>query len=210
MPGDPRLLPMAPPGSGAPPVFERIAIVGLGLIGGSLALACRKQWPSALVIGVDEVATLETAVSRHAVDVASEDLMIVSEADLVVLAAPVHENIAVVGRLADCVRGAAVVTDVGETKRGIAAAAQSLPERLRFVGGHPLAGVATGAIEAARADLFRARPWFLAPAAPGAEEALQRLLAFVEAIGARPHVLESLSAFESAALRNDRSPSAES
>ena len=61
------------------------------------------------------------------------------------------------------VRGDAIVTDVGSTKRAMVDAARHLPRRLRFVGGHPLAGAATGGIEAARADLFRGRPWILTP-----------------------------------------------
>ena len=71
MPDQRRLLPMAAdPPAGGPPVFERVAIVGLGLIGGSLALAARKAWPAGLVIGVDRNEVLEKAMVRHAVDVA--------------------------------------------------------------------------------------------------------------------------------------------
>ena len=73
---------------GSPPVFEKIAIVGLGLIGGSMALAARKTWPRCLVIGVDDKDVLERAMVRHAIDVAASDLTVIGEADLVVLAAP--------------------------------------------------------------------------------------------------------------------------
>src|SRR5512146_2058750 len=82
---------------GVPPVFDRIGIVGLGLIGGSVAMAAREIWPTGLVIGVDRNEVLEQAVVRHAIDVAAGDLTIISEADLVVLAAPVLDNIALLG-----------------------------------------------------------------------------------------------------------------
>ena len=76
-----------------PPLFPRIGIVGFGLIGGSLALAARQLWPSSLVIAVDRKDVLETAMRLHAVDVGGDDLVMVADADLIVLAAPVRQNI---------------------------------------------------------------------------------------------------------------------
>src|SRR5205809_7662030 len=133
-------LPVIQPGrprEGQRPLFEKIGIVGLGLIGGSLALKARELWPGALVIGVDNKDVLETAMRLHAIDVAAEDLIVLAEADLVVLAAPVNASIDLVGALDDNVRTAAVVTDTGSTKRAICEAARSLPPRFTFVGGHP-------------------------------------------------------------------------
>jgi len=101
------------PASGAPPIFDKIGIVGLGLIGGSIALAARQLWPKALVIGVDNKDVLETAMRLHAVDVAADDLVVLAEADLVILAAPVRQNLALLGQLDDHVHHAAVVTDTG-------------------------------------------------------------------------------------------------
>ena len=86
-------LPVIQPGrrrEGQPPVFAKIGIVGLGLIGGSIALAAREIWPSSLVIGVDCKDVLETAMRLHAIDVAADDLMVLAEADVVILAAPVR------------------------------------------------------------------------------------------------------------------------
>src|SRR3979490_885669 len=80
------------PGAGAPPIFDKIGIVGLGLIGGSIALAARQLWPKALVIGVDNKDVLETAMRLHAIDVAADDLIVLAEADVVVLGAPVCAN----------------------------------------------------------------------------------------------------------------------
>ena len=151
------------PRSGAPPIFDKIGIVGLGLIGGSIALAARQLWPKALVIGVDNKDVLETAMRLHAIDVAADDLIVLAEADLVILAAPVKTNIALLADLDDNVRQPAVVTDTGSTKRGIVEAAGALPPRFTFVGGHPLAGAAQGGLEHARPDLFSGRPWLLTP-----------------------------------------------
>src|SRR6266852_4577489 len=161
-------LPVLQPGrsapAGAPPIFDKIGIVGLGLIGGSIALAARQLWPKALVIGVDNKDVLETAMRLHAIDVAADDMIVLAEADIVILAAPVKQNIALLAELDENVRQPAVVTDTGSTKRDIVAAAERLPPRFTFIGGHPLAGSAHGGLSHARPDLFVGRPWLLTPA----------------------------------------------
>src|SRR6266542_1101851 len=146
---------------GAAPIFPKVGIVGLGLIGGSIALAARELWPASLVIAVDNKDVLETAMRLHAIDVAADDLIVLAEADLVVLAAPARQNIALLEALDENVRQPAVITDTGSTKREIVAAARSLPPRFTFIGGHPLAGAARGGLEHARPDLFVGRPWLL-------------------------------------------------
>src|SRR5256886_5782499 len=173
-----RELPVIQPGrplptSAAPPVFDKIGIVGLGLIGGSIALRARELWPSALVIAVDNKDVLETAMRLHAIDVAADDLVVLAEADVVILSAPVKQNIAVLADLDANVRTPAVITDTGSTKRGIVSAAAALPPRFAFVGGHPLAGAAHGGLEHARADLFVGRPWILTTSARPEGRALQ-------------------------------------
>jgi prephenate dehydrogenase len=172
------------------PVFEKVGIVGLGLIGGSIALAARQVWPSSLVIGVDHKDVLETAMRLHAIDVAADDPIVLAEADLVILAAPVRQNIARLGDLDENVRQAAVVTDTGSTKRAIAEAARALPSRFTFVGGHPLGGAAKAGLEHARPDLFQGRPWLLTPAGDGVAESVDRLSTFVRGLGAQPRVLD--------------------
>lgn len=170
-------------------IFSRVAIVGLGLIGGSLALAIRRTWPESLVIGVDRKDILERAMVMHAVDVGAEDLGMVADADLIVLAAPVSINETILhGELADHVAGDTVVTDVGSVKRGMAKAAASLPDRLRFVGGHPLAGASRGGLEHARADLFASRPWILCPTVQGE---LHRVDQFVAGLGANVRTMDA-------------------
>jgi prephenate dehydrogenase len=168
-------LPVIQPGrkpAGQKPIFEKIGIVGLGLIGGSIALKARELWPTSLVIAVDNKDVLEAAMRLHAIDVAADDLIVLAEADLVVLAAPVKQNIALLGELDEHVRQPAVVTDTGSTKRDIMAAAAALPPRFTFVGGHPLAGAAHGGLDHARPDLFAGRPWLLTPVARSEDRAL--------------------------------------
>ena len=183
----PTLLPMAG-GEGEAAPFERIAIVGFGLIGASIAFAARARWPSTLLIAVDRKDVIETAMRMHAADVGGDDLVMAAEADLVILAAPVRANIRILSELSAHVPGKAVVTDVGSTKRQVTAAAGALPPRLHFIGGHPLAGAATGGIEAARPELFTGRPWILTPGV-GPRETLDRLSLFIAGLGARVHLM---------------------
>ena len=173
------------------PIFEKIGIVGLGLIGGSIALKARELWPSSLVIAVDNKDVLETAMRLHAIDVAADDLIVLAEADVVILSAPVKQNIAVLAELDDYVRTPAVVTDTGSTKREIVEAAAALPARFTFVGGHPLAGAARGGLEHARPDLFAGRPWLLTHRSPEglAPSQIDKLTSFIRALGAEPKIV---------------------
>jgi prephenate dehydrogenase len=172
-----------------PPIFQRIGIIGLGLIGGSVALAARQIWPTSLVIAVDNKDVLETAMRLHAIDVAADDPIVLAEADLVILAAPVRQNIELLSDLDEHVRQPAVVTDTGSTKRAIVTAARALPPKFTFIGGHPLGGSARGGLENARPDLFIARPWLLTPTGEQGE-ALEKLTAFVKALGAEPRSID--------------------
>lgn len=179
-----------------PGPFPRIGIVGLGLIGGSLALACRRRWPRALVVGVDRNDVLEQAMVRHAIDVAADDLGMLSDVDLVVLCAPVEACIGLLPDLAPLVRADAVVTDVCSTKRALAAAAREhLAGGPTFIGGHPFAGAARSGIEYGSPELFAGRPWFLTPDANAATDdpagALARLERWVTDLGAVPRRLDA-------------------
>ena len=186
-----RQLPVIQPGTedGSPAIFDKVAIVGLGLIGGSIALAARQTWPQSLVIGVDDKDVLERAMVRHAIDVAADDPVVMAEAALVILAAPVKQNIDLLDELDQHIQGTAIVTDVSSTKREIVEHARRLPRRFTFVGGHPLGGAPQGGIDYARPDLFRGRPWLFTPTDDAAGPALERLQDFVTALGAKPHVM---------------------
>jgi prephenate dehydrogenase len=123
---------------------------------------------------------------------------VLAEADLVILAAPVKQNIELLAALDDNVTQPAVVTDVGSTKRAIMDAARGLPPKFTFIGGHPLGGAAKGGLENARPDLFTGRPWLLTPTtdtsrrseATAGDVAIEKLSAFVKALGAEPRIVD--------------------
>ena len=132
---------------------------------------------------------LEQAMVRHAIDIAADDLVVIAEADAVVLASPVRQNVALLSEIAGHIKGAAIVTDVSSTKREIVVASQNLPDRLTFVGGHPLGGAPRGGCQHARADLFRDRPWLLTPVDEKTGAAVVKLQEFTVGLGAVPHVM---------------------
>lgn len=145
--------------------FGVVAIVGRGLIGGSIELALRGRLPAGACRTVDR----------------GEDLRGIGEADLVILCAPVRTNIEILRELAPEVSGRTLITDVGSTKAAIVDAGAGL----RFIGGHPVAGSAQGGYANARADLFVGRPWILTRGGAAREDEA-RLERFVSALGAQP------------------------
>ncbi|HLY49513.1 MAG TPA: prephenate dehydrogenase/arogenate dehydrogenase family protein [Solirubrobacteraceae bacterium] len=165
----------------------RIAVVGLGLIGGSVALAGRSRF-GASVIGYDlRQAAAEAALSRGAVTAVADSLAeAVREADAVFVAVPVGALAETVAEVLSVAPGDCVVTDVGSTKREVAAAN---PDP-RFVGGHPLAGAETSGIEHAREDLFEGATWYLTPGAATSGVLYERLHRLLTGLGARPAAID--------------------
>ncbi len=166
-----------------------IAVIGVGLIGGSVALAARDR-AGATVAGFDEdPRALRAALDRGALDrgaVSIEDALVDADAAFVAVpvgALPETVDAVLAAAPADC-----VVTDVGSTKRAVVAAHAS--ER-RFVGGHPLAGAETAGIEHARSDLFEAAPWYLTPTETTSGMLLERLYRLLRGLGARPSAIDA-------------------
>jgi prephenate dehydrogenase len=177
--------------TGDEPPFRRIAIAGIGLIGGSIALGVRERWPAAVVAGIDRPAVLAHAIGSGAIDRGLASIAELDDADLVVLAAPVRQNARLLAELAPRVVETALVTDVGGTKRDIVAAARRLPAGATFIGGHPIGGAERGGFGFARPDLFKSRPWILTPGANTPEAPLAALRRFVEGLGAKPAVMDA-------------------
>jgi prephenate dehydrogenase len=172
--------------------IQSLGVVGVGLIGGSIALAARRAWPTLHVTGVDRGAALDAARFLTAFDAVEDDLAAVRDADLIVLAAPVRQNIAVLQRLAALGGRPLLVTDTGSTKRTTIEAAAALPSRVSFVGGHPLAGAARGGLTLARADLFVGRPWLVTPGpAVRSDDDVRRVTTFAAALGAEPRLMDA-------------------
>ena len=177
--------------SSTDPPFPSVAIVGLGLIGGSIALAVRERWAASRVVGVDSPAVLAHAMGSGAIDRAFESVAALPAVDLVVLAAPVSQNIELLKEFQSGHPGPVVITDVGGTKRAIVDAARGLPRSSTFVGGHPLGGAERGGFGFARPDLFAGRPWIFTPDGGDSAEAVARLSQFVTGLGAAPTTMDA-------------------
>jgi prephenate dehydrogenase len=166
----------------------RVAVLGVGLIGGSVALAARERL-GASVTGYDDAPeALERALQLGAVDCARSSVAdAVREAEAVFVAVPVGGVSALVGSALAAAPDDCVVTDVGSTKRTVVAA----HDDPRFVGGHPLAGAENAGVEHARADLFEAATWYLTPSATTSGLLYDRLYRLLHGLGARPTAIDA-------------------
>ncbi len=153
-----------------PDISRGLAIVGPGLIGTSIALAAQRRWPGLQIVTIDQ----------------GDSLGRIDGALVVVLATPVDVILKLLPELPAAVDSKALVIDTGSTKREVMRVARGAG-LAQFVGGHPMAG-GTGGAGGAQAALFDDAPWFLTN--PDAPEAVQRAVKFVEALGARPVVLD--------------------
>lgn len=177
--------------------FQRVALVGLGLIGGSWGLALKKHGFHGRRVGCDRAEIVARAVAAGAIDEGGEDLPgAVRAADLVIVATPVGAILDLLPRLAAAVPARALVTDVGSTKRLICQRAREVfGEQPRFLGGHPLAGKEQSGLENAAASLFEQARYVLTPLSPDhlSEPQVQAFSALVQSIGARPFVSDASS-----------------
>jgi len=174
------------------PLFREMAVVGLGLIGGSLALAARKAGLVGRVVGLDtNAAHRETALASRMVDRVDGGVHgNLSTADLVVLAVPVTEIAGLLPEVARWANGSCLVTDVGSVKGPILAAGDAAFPDGRFVAGHPIAGRERSGPAAARADLFEEANWIVTPSARTDPRALERVAALWRGLGASVVAME--------------------
>lgn len=165
----------------------RIAVIGLGLIGGSIALAARERL-GAEISGLDRDPDVgEAALARGLVDhLCATPADAVSGAEAAFVAVPVRAVPRTVAALLKAAPADCVVTDVGSVKRAIVAA-QPDP---RFVGGHPLAGSEHSGLPHARADMFEGATWYLTPAADTSRVLYERLRRLLQTLGARPRATD--------------------
>ena len=166
----------------------RLAVLGVGLIGGSVALAARERLGAEVTGYDDSPEALERALALGALDCARSTIpAAVAEAQAVFVAVPVGGLSALVGEALAAAPADCVVTDVGSTKREVVAA----HDDPRFVGGHPLAGAENAGVEHARADLFEAATWYLTPSAGTSGMLYERLHRLLHGIGARPTAIDA-------------------
>ena len=175
--------------------IQNVTIVGVGLIGGSLALALRRRGLAARIVGVDRSEiTLNLALAGGAIDAGTTEIAEgVRDADLIIFATPVDSLPAQLEAMAPFVRPDALLTDTGSVKGQITAAGERIFGP-RFVAGHPMAGSEKSGFAAAKADLFEGAAWAVVRAAPFAletDEPARRLAELVTALGANPIALDA-------------------
>ena len=164
------------------PAVSSLAVIGTGLVGTSVALAAKRSGV-ARVVGWDADAR---TLAEAAVDGAPSLAAAVADAELVVVAVPVGSLRAAVLQALEAAGANATVTDVGSTKRGVAAVRDA-----RFVPSHPLAGGTSGGPARAAADLFDGATWVLSPTATSGAEHVQRVEQFVTSVGAHAARLDA-------------------
>lgn len=170
-----------------------VAIVGLGLIGGSIAKALREHSAAETICAIDYEATLAAAsacIDDGAAPGSPEAGKLLGSADLVVLAAPGQVVLGSVSPALDALRPGAALTDTASFKLAVVERADAHPRKARFVPGHPMAGREVGGFEASRADLFANASWFLVGAGADAD-AFNRVSKLVLSVGAHPRVIDA-------------------
>ena len=163
--------------------YSRVAILGTGLIGGSFALALRREFPAARVAGFDRADVMARALACGAISEAASDIAsAVRGADLVYIALPIGATIDALPKIAEAADANALVTDTGSTKTLICQQAQKyFRGGARFLGGHPMAGRENSGIEHADADLFRGTRYALIASEGDPDPAFSNLRRYCDA-----------------------------
>ncbi|HWY45827.1 MAG TPA: prephenate dehydrogenase [Bryobacteraceae bacterium] len=171
--------------------MKTVAIFGVGLIGGSFALALRRAGFSGRILGVSSPATLQSALRLHVIDQGASAREAAQAADLIYLSQPILRILEILRDLNDCVQPDALITDAGSTKSTIVSKARSVISRCQFLGGHPMAGREQRGVEAADAGLFEGRPYVLTPQSQSELQTTnaRELLDWIGRMGALPVIL---------------------
>ncbi|MGA8224417.1 MAG: prephenate dehydrogenase/arogenate dehydrogenase family protein [Candidatus Acidiferrales bacterium] len=173
---------------GNQPSFRRVAVIGTGLIGGSFALAIRRQFPQISIVGFDRPDVLKHALARKAIQEAASDVpSAVRGADLVYIALPISAAIESLPVIASWAGPHALVTDACSTKTIVCRAAKDhFHGGARFLGGHPIAGKEISGIERADPDLFRGSRYVLIASEQDPGPRVQQFASLLRGIGAEP------------------------
>jgi len=164
----------------------QVAVVGLGLMGGSLAIGLGAHCKQILAVDPDEH-TRENAIRDGIVSQVSADpAEILPQADLVILAAPVSAILEIIPALPDLHPGSPIVIDLGSTKAKICQALEKLPSRFEVLGGHPMCGKALGGLQHAEAGLFQDAPFAFTPLPNTTDRAIQCAQELAHILGAKP------------------------
>jgi prephenate dehydrogenase len=168
-------------------IYKRLVIVGVGLIGGSFGLAARKHFLAFDIVGVARrESTLLDAVDTGCCDWATSDLVhACTGADLVFLAPPVGQMQSICAQIAPVLAPNALVTDGGSTKSFVPECEAILGDKVRFLGGHPMAGSEQTGPQAARDNLYENATWILTPTEKSAPETVTEVETLVQKMGAK-------------------------
>jgi prephenate dehydrogenase len=171
--------------------MKTVAIFGVGLIGGSFALALRKAGFDGRIIGVSSDDTIRAALALNVIDEALSAQEAAAQADIFYLSQPIQKIVDCLEELNAQVKPGAFITDAGSTKQTIVDRARQVISRAQFLGGHPMAGRERRGVEAAEADLFQGRPYVLTPGSPSELEtpAAREFLEWIPRIGSFPIVM---------------------
>jgi prephenate dehydrogenase len=164
-----------------------LSIVGVGLIGGSFALALRKAGFTGSIIGVSSKPAIETALARSVIDGALPLDQAAAVSDIIYLAQPIERVLETIGVIDAHAQPGALITDAGSTKVAIVNRASVAIHRARFVGGHPMAGKESRGVEHADAELFRGRPYILTSRHADLESWIERIGARLVVMTADEH-----------------------
>lgn len=175
-------------------LWNKVAIIGVGLIGGSIGLAIKKNACAREVIGVfRRKATLKRALRHKAVDKGVMDLSSgVKDADLIILAVPVHLIPGLTAKVLRSAKPGAIITDAGSTKEWIVDKIESLTKKSRnihFVGSHPMAGSEHTGVEFAKNDLFKGSPCIVTKTLRTDRKAIAKVAGFWRSLGGRVKVM---------------------
>jgi prephenate dehydrogenase len=173
--------------------MHTVAIIGVGLIGGSFGLALKKAGFTGTIVGASSEATLRAALDRGVIDEAAPLADAARGADLIYLAQPIGRILDTLHHVDGFVNRGTLITDAGSTKSAIVSSARKHIRRGVFLGGHPMAGKEKRGVAEADADLFRGRTYVLAPHDPAALEtpAAAEFLEWLRRIGALPVILNA-------------------
>lgn len=170
--------------------MRTVAIVGVGLIGGSFGLALRRSGFRGKILGVSSPATISKAIESGAISEGATLEQACIAADFILLSTPISLIIETLPRALTLARHDAVVTDAGSTKLAIMEAAAACEHaRARFVGGHPMAGKESRGVQSADPDLFRGRPWLLC--ASERDDVVNHLYEVIERVGGIPSLMSA-------------------
>jgi len=174
--------------------LNKISIVGVGLIGGSLGLALKEKNPNFKITGIDKPEIIIKAITRGAIDEGTVNLEEgIKEADIVIIATPVKTILDLLPQINPFLKRGCLVTDTGSTKGQVVERANEvLSKDVFFIGGHPMAGSEEYGVESAKPHLFQDKTYILTPTPKSNLLALEKIFLLVRLVGAKKLILDPL------------------